>query len=93
MGMWATAVRYTSMSYVRTPRTVAVNEGWGLAEEVGDWTGYVSAADGPARSSGVYAAKWQRANDGTWLLQAEIFTTLKCEGGPRGCTPPDPVVP
>lgn len=93
MGMWASAMRDTTMGYVRTTRAVRVNEGWGLAQELGEWTGYVTAADGPARSSGVYAAKWQRAADGAWRLQAEVFTTLACDGGPLGCPRPEPVVP
>jgi hypothetical protein len=40
---------------------------------------------------GVYAAKWQRAGDATWLLQSELFTTLSCEGPDAGCRPPDPL--
>jgi ketosteroid isomerase-like protein len=91
MTMWATAIRDSTMSYVRSPRTVFVNEGWGLAEESGNWTGIVTAADGVARSSGVYTAKWQRATSGEWRLQAEVFTTLACAGGRLGCVPPDPV--
>jgi hypothetical protein len=41
----------------------------------------------------VYAAKWQRGPRGDWRLQAEIFTTLACEGAPSGCAPPDPIAP
>ena len=91
MGMWTSAIRDSTMSYVRSTRTVHVNETWGLAEELGDWTGYVTASDGPAHSSGVYAAKWHRTADGSWRLQAEVFTTLACEGGPIGCPRPDPI--
>lgn len=81
----------TSVAYVRTPDRIQVNAGWGLAEEHGTWVGRLTAPDGPVRVSGVYGAKWQRATDGRWLLQAEVFTTLACAGGPQGCRPPDPV--
>lgn len=91
MASWAEAMRDIAMRYVRTPRTVRVNAAWGLAEELGDWTGRLAAPDGAVRASGVYAAKWQRATTGAWRLQAEIFTTLSCAGGPLGCPPPAPV--
>ncbi|MDB4875327.1 MAG: hypothetical protein JWM41_1773 [Gemmatimonadetes bacterium] len=93
MTTWASAIRDATMSYVRTPASIYVNEAWGLAEEYGEWTGYSTVADGSARSSGVYAAKWQRAADGSWRLQAEVYTTLACAGGPRGCVPPDRIAP
>jgi ketosteroid isomerase-like protein len=90
LDQWATAFRDTSVRYVRTTRAVDTNEAWGLAQEVGSWVGRVTAADGVAESSGVYAAKWQRTAGGQWRLQAETFTTLRCTGGPLGCPPPDP---
>lgn len=80
-----------TVSYRRSPREVRVNEVWGLAHESGDWQGSYATAGNPAKASGVYAAKWQRAADGRWLLQAEIFTTMACEGAPVGCPPPDPI--
>ncbi len=80
-----------AVSYRRTPREVRVNEGWGLAEETGDWVGNYTTAGKPARASGVYSAKWQRAAEGRWLLQAEIFTTLACDGAMVACAPPEPI--
>lgn len=77
--------------YRRTPREVRIHPGWGLAEELGDWTGRLSSDEGPARLVGCYAARWQRANDGRWLLTAEVFTTLSCDGPPLACRPPDPI--
>ena len=77
--------------YRRTPREVRVNAAWGLAEELGDWKGSYTAGDELAHASGVYAAKWQRAVDGAWLLQSEVFTTLECEGPEGACAPPDPI--
>jgi ketosteroid isomerase-like protein len=93
LDQWVAAFRDTTVGYVRTTRTVYVNDAWGLAEELGDWTGHVTAADGPSRSSGVYAAKWQRDTGGRWRLQVEIFTTLACNGGPLGCPRPEPAAP
>lgn len=80
-----------TVTYRRVPREVRVNEAWGLAEEAGDWTGSYRKASFPARASGIYSAKWQRAPEGRWLLQAEVFTTLACEGAPPACPPPDPL--
>ena len=89
IAQWAGIFGDSTVRYVRTTRDVVTNEAWGLAQETGDWTGHLTAADGVAESSGVYAAKWQRAPDGRWRLQAETFTTLRCTGGPLGCTRPD----
>ena len=77
--------------YRRTPREVRVNELWGLAEELGDWFGRYSAENGLVTASGVYSAKWQRAEDGVWLIQAEVFTTLNCDGPADGCVRPNPI--
>jgi len=81
----------STVTYVRTPREVRVNEAWGLAEELGDWVGRLRAPDGAVDVGGVYAAKWQRTTSGAWRLQSELFTTLRCRGGPAGCVPPEPV--
>jgi ketosteroid isomerase-like protein len=77
--------------YRRVPREIRVNELWGLAEELGNWTGSYSAEMATASASGVYAAKWQRAENGEWLVQAEVFTTLECSGPASGCVRPDPI--
>ncbi len=79
------------LSYWRTPTQVTLNQNWAIAHEVGEWTGR-NTADGVAiLSSGVYSARWQRAANGRWVLLAEIFTTLACEGPPAGCVAPDPI--
>jgi len=90
---WAeTFAKDSSVVYRRTPREIKVNEAWGLAEELGDWTGTYTAAGQIVHASGVYAAKWQRAAlSGEWLVQAEVFTTLTCDGPPEGCVPPEPI--
>ena len=65
--------------YTRTPDDVLVNEGWGMAQEHGRWTGTVTTREGIMRLGGVYAAKWQYTDDG-WKLRAEIFTPLTVGG-------------
>ena len=93
IAVWRAAFADSTLLYVRRTREVRANPAWGLAEEVGDWTGRLTAPDGPVRIGGSYAAKWQRDTGGSWRLQSEVFTTLHCEGGPQGCKPPDPVAP
>ncbi len=90
---WAeTFAKDATVVYRRTPREIQVNEQWGLAEELGNWMGTYTAAGELVRASGVYAAKWQRAApSGEWVVQAEVFTTLTCDGPPEGCVPPDPI--
>jgi ketosteroid isomerase-like protein len=89
---WADVFRQDSSAiYVRTPREFHINESWGLAEELGNWKGNYTAENVPVSASGVYAAKWQRAVDGQWVLQVEVFTTLQCDGPASGCAPPDPI--
>lgn len=78
--------------YRRTTREIRVNELWGLAEELGNWTGSYSTESGMVNASGVYSAKWQRAEDGEWLIQVEVFTTLECNGPAGGCVKPNPII-
>ena len=92
-GAWREMFADTTLLYVRRTREVRANPAWGIAEELGDWTGRLTAPDGPVRVGGSYAAKWQRDTGGSWRLQSEVFTTLHCEGGSQGCKPPDPVAP
>jgi Domain of unknown function (DUF4440) len=80
-----------STSYRRTPREITINESWGLAEELGNWEGRYTAKERLVEASGVYAAKWQRAENGQWMLQVEVFTTLACTGPENGCMKPDPI--
>lgn len=81
----------TTAIYRRTPREIHLNEDWGLAEELGDWQGSYTAENILVHASGVYAAKWQRAVNGEWVLQAEVFTTMECSGPESGCVKPDPI--
>jgi ketosteroid isomerase-like protein len=89
---WAEVFRQdASAIYRRTPREIRVNEAWGIAEELGNWKGGYTVENAAVQASGVYAAKWQRAADGDWVLQAEVFTTMECSGPESGCIPPDPI--
>ena len=74
--------------YRRTPREITTNDSWGIAEELGNWQGEYSIKGNLVRASGVYAAKWQRTAQGNWVLQAEVFTTIKFD---ESCLPPDPI--
>ncbi len=92
---WRTAFAGDSLyGCVRTPTTVRVNAGWGLAHERGRWRcTYDGVPKGarPGHATGTFDAKWQRDAAGQWRLQAEIFTTLTCEGGSSACLPPDSI--
>lgn len=67
--------------YRRTPERVDVNPAWRMAGETGSWVGTWTEANGEMiRLSGTYYAKWHNV-DGRWLIRAEIFTPLRCEGG------------
>ncbi len=74
--------------YRRTPREITTNEAWGIAEELGNWQGTYTVKGILVNASGVYSAKWQRTTTGTWILQAEVFTTINFD---EACTPPDPI--
>lgn len=89
---WAEVFREDPTAvYRRTPREITINEDWGLAEELGNWKGSYTAEGKLVQASGVYAAKWQRAEDREWVLQVEVFTTLTCTGPDSGCVRPDPI--
>ena len=89
---WAEVFREDPTAvYRRTPREITINDEWGIAEELGNWQGSYTAEETLVHASGVYAAKWQRAEDGEWVLQVEVFTTLACTGPASGCVRPDPI--
>ena len=89
---WAEVFREDPIAmYRRTSREITINEEWGIAEELGHWKGSYTADGELVHASGVYAAKWQRAEDDEWVLQVEVFTTLACIGPASGCVRPDPI--
>lgn len=65
--------------YQRTADEIAVSEQWPLAYETGTWSGHLGDASGPAVIAGRYSAQWVKRGD-TWLIRAEIFVALTCEG-------------
>ena len=86
---WASVFQSDSTAiYVRTTREITINEAWGLAEELGNWKGSYTLNRQLVNASGVYSAKWQRAKNGDWILQAEVFTTIEFD---EGCAPPDEI--
>lgn len=64
--------------YVRTTDCVRVSEVFPVALENGHWRG-VREGGTENFAAGAYAAKWRRV-DGSWLLEAEIFSTETCGG-------------
>ena len=68
-----------NLLYVRTPEIIEVSKDYPLAAETGTWLGTWSAADGPVRTGGRYAAMWRKA-DGKWKVRSELFVALFCEG-------------
>jgi CubicO group peptidase (beta-lactamase class C family)/Tol biopolymer transport system component/ketosteroid isomerase-like protein len=85
--------RTNDQACVRTSDSVTVNEGWGLAHERGHWSCQVTMNGVRATPSGLYFAKWERDVAGRWRTQAEVYTTMRCEGPAAGCIAPDPLPP
>ncbi|MDI1360865.1 DUF4440 domain-containing protein [Methylotenera sp.] len=66
------------MLYRRKTKKIHTRNSLKVAEEIGIWTGkYTAEQKKVALVAGVYAAKWQKQTNGLWLIQAEIFTTLR----------------
>lgn len=76
---------------VRTPTRIRVHAAWNMAQETGSWRCTVQSTPTTGHSSGVYTAKWVHDAGMSWRLQAEVFTTMQCTGGPSACVPPDTV--
>ncbi len=66
--------------YIRTPQTIHVFSQWKMASEEGSWEGRWSEDGSVIQLKGTYFAKWHQVN-GSWLIRAEIFVPLSCEGG------------
>jgi ketosteroid isomerase-like protein len=66
--------------YVRTPETIEIFPTWEIAAESGRWIGTWKNGDEEIEVTGTYYAKWKRLND-QWLINAEVYTPLKCRGG------------
>jgi len=70
-------------TYVRTTESVEVSTSGPFAAETGTWVGSWTTPSGPYRTGGRYAAYWRKTN-GIWLVHAELYVPLYCEGA--GCT-------
>ncbi len=68
--------------YVRTPTTVEISSAGPVASEIGEWVGSWTTAEGPFRTGGRYVAYWKKV-EGKWLIHAELYVPLFCEG--EGC--------
>ena len=67
----------TSMRYVRTPSRIEVSADRVRASEEGTWAG--TAGGGASTFGGCYLAHWVREG-GNWVLIAELFVGLRCDG-------------
>jgi ketosteroid isomerase-like protein len=63
--------------YRRRTTHLRVSKQFACAEELGNWAGKYSLHQSVILVAGVYSAKWQMQKNGKWLIQTEVFTTLK----------------
>ena len=66
--------------YERRPVSVDVYEPWGMASEMGVWTGSWTDPDGKITLRGMYFAKWRKMG-GRWLVESETYVPKHCQGG------------
>ena len=66
--------------YKRTPEQVRVYAPWGMASELGRWTGSWTDSDGKIQIGGIYFAKW-RLKNGSWFVESETYVPERCSGG------------
>ena len=66
--------------YLRTPDKIEVFNKWSMASEQGRWTGQWTDGKEEIKVAGTYFAKWHRLKN-KWLIRAEVFVPLTCEGG------------
>ena len=63
--------------YRRRTRELRLNNFLDVAEELGNWAGRFTLNKQIVLAAGVYSAKWQRQQNGCWLIQSEVFTALR----------------
>ena len=66
--------------YIRTPEKIEVFTQWNMAAETGTWVGRWTDKGSAIEVKGSYYAKWHKI-DGEWMIRAEIFTPVSCDGG------------
>jgi len=74
--------KFKDVSYVRTPKEVAISKHNSLASEIGSWVGTWTNLKGSVHMGGTYSASWHKV-DNSWKIRSELFVTLYCEG--TGC--------
>jgi len=75
---WRAAFEQDSVVvYRRHTKAIRLSEQSGAAQEHGYWTGKYAVGQQTAVAGGVYSAKWLKQASGLWLVQTEVFTTLK----------------
>lgn len=67
------------VSYLRAPARIEIGEDGDLAAETGRWRGAWSSEGFSIRYTGRYFAKW-RFDGANWVIEAEVFVTLKRQG-------------
>lgn len=65
------------MLYRRRTRELRLSERVGVAEELGCWVGKYTLDQKIVLVAGVYEANWQKQAEDLWLVQTEVFTTLR----------------
>lgn len=75
---WRTAFQADpNVLYRRVTRELHLNEQLNFADELGIWVGKYTAHKKIYLVAGIYSAKWQKQATDLWLVQTEVFTTLK----------------
>ena len=69
----------TFITYTRTPGKIELSASGVRAAESGLWLGQWKKPDGMMEWRGTYLAMW-RKEDGQWLIQSELFVSLRCSG-------------
>jgi uncharacterized protein (TIGR02246 family) len=69
----------TFITYTRTSNGIELSASGVRAAESGHWLGQWKKADGTMEWRGTYMAMW-RKEKGQWLVQSELFVSLKCSG-------------
>jgi len=76
--------RRPDITWVNDPSEIKVNSTWNVAYETGNWTEGWTEPDGKAVINGKYFVLWKQKN-GSWFLQAAIFTPMSCTGPSQYC--------
>ena len=69
----------TFITYTRTQGKIELSASGVRAAESGHWLGQWKKPDGMMEWRGTYLAMW-RKEDGQWLIQSELFVSLRCSG-------------